>query len=360
MRFHLPALPDRAVTVENSTCAYSNKIRRFRTMMRARGHEVTVYGGEGADVECYPEDAELTWVPEEWAPYNDAAAKEILERAESGDFLCLIAGRAQQSLAEQVQGTGEVHDILAVEFGIGYTGTFSQFRVFESYAWMHAVYGHQAPEPMSAPGKAYDAVIPNYFDPEEFPFQEEKGGYLLFVGRMIPMKGVEIASQLAKELDCQLILAGHETETVPDYGDYIGPVGVEARGELMAGARAVLAPTLYIEPFGGVVVEAHLCGTPTLVNDWGAMTETVIPGFNGWRCRTFGDYLWAAEHLDQLDPQKIRDHAVATYSTATIAEVYERYFENVERVWHGIGWPDPRPTVPIGYFPGALEPQARP
>jgi hypothetical protein len=29
---------------------------------------------------------------------------------------------------------------ISVEFGVGYSGVFSNYKVFESYAWMHAVY----------------------------------------------------------------------------------------------------------------------------------------------------------------------------------------------------------------------------
>jgi hypothetical protein len=48
--------------------------------------------------------------------------------------------------------------LLAVEFGIGYPGSFAKYRVFESYAWMHTTYGAQRGADID--GVWYDAVIP--------------------------------------------------------------------------------------------------------------------------------------------------------------------------------------------------------
>jgi hypothetical protein len=62
---------------------------------------------------------------------------------------------------------------MTVEFGVGYTGVFSKYRVFESYAHMHYVYGLLKDDS----GHFFDAVIPNYFEPERFPFKEEKEDY---------------------------------------------------------------------------------------------------------------------------------------------------------------------------------------
>lgn len=316
MRFHLPALPG---PLDDSCCAYTQKVVKFKAMMEPRGHEVFIYEAPGEALE---------FVPELWAEANADQAARINENAQEGDYLGIIAGLCQQSLADAVP-------LMAVEYGIGYGGTFAPYRVFESYAWMHTVYGHQQGT-HSADGHFYDAVIPNYFDPADFPFSEDKGDYLLYLGRMIERKGVQVAAETAERAGVPLIYAG-AGEDVPDYGEHIGPVGPKERGELLAGAKALIAPTLYVEPFGGCVAEAMLCGTPVITTDWGAFTETVAPGVTGYRCRPLAEFVAAVEKVDDLDNGLIRDYALSRFSLDAVAPQYETYFSRLNSL-RGDGW----------------------
>lgn len=341
MRFHLPALPGRPITRSNSSCAYTGKVRRFATMMRDLGHEVFIYGGGGFDgrasayVACYPDTDPLPFDAGEWREANLRAAAEIVARAEKGDFLCLIGGQAQQAVATAVP------EMMAVEYGVGYAGVFADYRVFESYAWMHMVYGSKFENPMSGMGTFYDAVIPNYFHPAEFDVGTlaDKEGYVLYLGRVIDRKGVRIAEEAAKKAGVRLLIAGPDGgEEKPEYGEVLGEVDPDERRKLLAGATALLCPTRYVEPFGGVAIEAMMSGTPVITTDWGAYTETVQPGVNGWRCRTLGEFVWAVQHAGDLSPERIAAAARKTYSMEAIAPRYERYFERL-RTLNGVGWP---------------------
>ena len=59
----------------------------------------------------------------------------------------------------------------------------------------------------------------------------------------------------------------------------------------MGDAVALWAPTLYCEPFGGVVVEAAMCGTPAITSDFGALQEHVIECLTGFTCRILSDFI---------------------------------------------------------------------
>lgn len=349
MRFHVVALPHTQVNKDFAGCAYTEKVRRFSLMMHQLGHKVFLYAGDDtadtAATEIIPCVSEATRAREVakvphftqypfdtndplWKEFNDAAIVGIRERIEKTDFICLIGGTAQAPIASAFPNH------IAVEFGVGYGGVFSNFRVFESYAWMHSVYaGHQ--NPTAVDGKFFDTVINGYLEPEMFPLGKGDGDYYLYIGRIIDRKGYQIAQQVCEHLGKRLILAGPGNGS--GYGEFVGSVSPDERAELMGGAIATFAPTLYIEPFGNVVIEAQACGTPTITTDWGAFTETNINGVTGYRCRTLAEFIQAAKDVRNLDREAIRNHAINRYSLDTIGKQYEDYFKRLLLLW-GTGW----------------------
>lgn len=347
LRFHVVSLPHTQTTDAFSACAFTEKVRKFCIMMhKICGHTVYLYSGEENEAPC---NEHVTCISEEkrraavgdkhyclarfdhslphWQSFNANAIAEIIMRAQPRDFICLIGGTAQQVIAEALPR------LMTVEFGIGYPGSFAKYRVFESYAWMHTTYGAQRGADID--GVWYDAVIPSYFERDRFPFVQHKQDYCCFVGRLIERKGYRIAIDVCKALGMRLLIAGQGEP--PEYGEYLGVIGPQERGELMANARACFAPTVYIEPFGNVAIEAMSCGTPVIATDWGAFTETVIHGYTGFRCRTFKQFLDAAEAAPTLDPYVIRQHALSNYSLEAAAPKYDEYFRRLQTLW-GDGW----------------------
>ncbi len=325
VRFHLPLLPHTLPTPAYVHCAYTEKCRRFVLMMRSLGHTVDVY----ESTEPWPpeQNQDFPFDPEHpvWVRQNARMITEIRHHMQPRDILCLIAGRCQKPIADACP------ELLPVEFGIGYTGTFATCKVYESIWHMAFCYGFYR----EALGGHFDTVIPNSYDPAEFPFVEHKDDYLLFIGRLNWDKGVHVAADIAKRSGLALVMCGQGTP--PDGVDYRGVVGAEERAALMGHARAVLVPTLYPEPFGGVNVEAQLCGTPVITTDFGAFPETVEQGVTGFRCHFLGEYLKAVSGVTELDPRVIRARAIAKYSIHNVKYQYERYFERVNLLWAD-GW----------------------
>ena len=347
MRFHVVSLPHTQVTKEFSGCAFTEKVRRFCIMMTNLGHEVYLYAGEKVDA---PVTKLITCISEErraqavggghytsatfdtnalhWRIFNTNVIRLMQSHLQPQDFICLIGGYAHKEIADKYPNH------ISVEFGVGYGGVFSKYRVFESYAWMHSIYaGHK--NPTAVDGQFFDTVIPGYLEPEMFPLGEGKGDYYLFIGRLIERKGYRIAQEVCQRLGKRLILAGPGEQS--GYGEFVGSIGPEQRAELMGNAIATFAPTLYIEPFGNVVIEAQACGTPTITTDWGAFTENNINGLTGYRCRTLQEFMDAAEKVKSLDRKKIREHSVSRYALDVIAKQYEDYFTRLLTLWDG-GW----------------------
>ena len=358
MRFHVISLPHTQTTKEYLPCAYTQKVLNFCRMMNSLGHEIFLYSGYENEAPC-TEHIEIiskqkheeffsknNWKKEffaiEWdskKPYwveaNNNAITEIKKRVKQKDFICLIGGNCQKPIADAFTN-------LSVEFGIGYEGVFSKFRVFESYAWMHYIYGRTK----QANGNYYDVVIPNYFDKNDF-YLSEKEDYALYIGRLISRKGVHIASQVCEKLGLKLKIAGQgATKIEGEYiyypegkvkGEYVGVVDVKKRAELMSKAKVVFCPTQYIGPFEGVHVEAMLSGTPVITTDWGCFSETFIEGVHGFRPRTFKEMLDSVKKCESLNPKEIREYAISRYDLDSVKYQYETYFKRLLDLWEE-GW----------------------
>lgn len=348
MRFHVIGLPHAQTTLSFTACAFTEKVRKFCIMMKNMGHTVFLYSGDENEalcdehIACFTEKERLKALGKNhytmasfdnstphWVKFNNRVISELSFRLEKKDFICIIGGYAHKPIADAYPAH------MTVEFGIGYPGTFAKYRVFESYAWMHTIYGYESQNPSAADGKFFDAVIPAYIEKERFPFIEKPENYYIFMGRLIERKGYQIAADACKELGAELIIAGHGQP--PSYGKYVGLVGSEERSRLFGNAIASFAPTIYVEPFGTVVIESQMCGTPALTTDWGAFTETVVNGLSGFRCRTLGEFIKAAQAAKDLDRYKVRKHAEDNYSLEVVQVKYDEYFKRLLTLWDK-GW----------------------
>jgi glycosyltransferase involved in cell wall biosynthesis len=176
-----------------------------------------------------------------------------------------------------------------------------------------------------------------------------KEDYLLYFGRIISRKGVQVASDVAKATGNRLVVVGQGKLDNPSEGltlaeekhlRYFPAVGPEKRAQLLGKAKAVLMPTYYLEPFGGVNVEAQLCGTPVITTDWGAFPETVLHGITGYRCRTFEEFCWAVKNIHRIRYNDCREWAANNYSLERIGRMYEEYFRRVDTLFDQ-GWYQP-------------------
>jgi len=337
-------------------------------MMHSLGHEVYHYGVEGSEVQdCTAEHVQIMSKAEQegffgkynpdalyevdwsgrasyWKLTNERAAAEIIKRKRQGDFLCLMMGTLNKPLANAVG-----NDVMAVEYGIGYNGTFAKYRVFESYAHMHKIWGAQGG--FDPDGKMYDVVIQNYLDPNDYPFQAEKEDYYLYLGRLIKRKGIHIAVETCKRLGVKLKIAGQGCTKVEgnrihcldgevytgDNLEYVGFATGEKRARLYQNAIATFVATTYIEPFGAVAIESQMAGTPAITTDFGAFSETVEHGKTGFRCHTLNEFVWAAKMAPTLDARYIHERAVANYSMDAVRWRYQTYFQQLQDLW-GEGW----------------------
>lgn len=341
MRFHVVNLPHTQTTKDFCWCAYTSKVLRFCNMMTSIGHEVYLYGGTQNEanvkefVSVVSEDDHRKWFghynwdtmvfdqwnrdAECWKVMNQRAGAAIQERKQPGDILGITVGVCQQDIWTWNS------DMRAVEWGIGYEGIIDHaLHVFESSPWMHYVYGMKH----FKDGRFFDAVIPNSFDQEDYIYKEEheKEDYLLYLGRLTPRKGMDVLKELAKR--GHRIVAAGQGDLEIDGVEHVGVVRGTKKADLLANAKALLVPTFYIEPFGGVAVEAMISGTPVISTDFGAFMETVVHDVTGFRCHTISEFADAADRAEGLSAYQIRSYA-EQYLTKNVRYLYDDYFKRV-------------------------------
>jgi glycosyltransferase involved in cell wall biosynthesis len=329
---HILSSPHIPVHKNNTIDAFSISTLKFINYMTKYGWDCIHYGISGAEVSCefincLPEKS--TNYQENILRYNAMAGHEISLRKKPGDMIVCMYG------SENKVACDANPDLKTVEPGIGYSinAIFATYKVFTSYAHMHLYYG--SAKRSEDPGW-FDAVIPNGITADEFDYTEEKDEYLLLFGRVISSKGVDLAIQLAKATDRKLVIAGVGTlddlnyKSIPSHVEMVGPCDRDQRRKLMSKAKAILGPTYYIEPFGNMIVEGYMSGTPAITTDWGGFTETVVQGVTGFRCKEFREFIEAVNNIDRISPKKCREWGVSMYEDSVVHEQLHKYFKKIE------------------------------
>lgn len=186
----------------------------------------------------------------------------------------------------------------------------------------------------------YVATIHHGIDMTAFEARSEPGAYLLFFGRIHPDKGTAAAIDVAIRAGLPLTIAGiiqdreyFERSVEPRLDGaqvrYIGPVGPEARGDLLAGARALLHLIDFEEPFGYSVVEAMACGTPVIASARGSMPEIVRQAEGGYLVHSLEEAVAAVHASATLDRLAVRASVERRFDVERMVDEYLAVYQRV-------------------------------
>lgn len=189
----------------------------------------------------------------------------------------------------------------------------------------------------SAPSLPFAGVCPNGLDLDAAPFRAQTGDYLAFLGRMSPEKGPADAIRIARAAGLPLLIgakcrepAEHEyfeRHVAPALGPdvvWLGELDAAAKYDLLAGARALLFPIAWPEPFGMVMIEAMACGTPVLATSRGSVPEVVADGVTGFVRDDPDELVEAVGRLHEIDRRACRRRVVERFSADAMTTSYER------------------------------------
>lgn len=162
--------------------------------------------------------------------------------------------------------------------------------------------------------------------------------YLLYLGRLMRDKGLFEAIDLARMVGIPLVVAGPKSDAYElaklSFDDravtYLGPVDAPTRDRLLLEAAAFVYPILRGEPFGLVLIESMLAGTPVLAFDCGAVRELVDPGVTGFIAQDLASLSARVHAAIALDRGEVQRAAAARFDVGQMVDRYVELYASVQ------------------------------
>jgi glycosyltransferase involved in cell wall biosynthesis len=322
-----PVGPTHSGSIEATVWLLSRELTRM-------GHDVTVFGAAGSDVSgslvaSLPGGYGRNGSPDDWHLCEWINLCKAI--ASSGDFDLLHSHAYLWGLPlEPLSRSPMLHTlhVLPFEDEARLRSTWPDARVTSISHYQWSAFPQLRDTPV-----VYHAV-----DGDRFPLVDRPGDYLLFLGRFTPAKGPLAAVEIARAAGMRLILAGprnayYDQEIAPLVDgvrvEYAGSVTGQARSDLLGGAAALLYPIAEPEPFGLVLPEAMMCGTPVIATALGAVPEIVDQGVTGFYADSSRDLAALVQGALSLDRRQLRQRAEARFSAERMAAEYLHIYEQV-------------------------------
>ncbi|MCB0403408.1 MAG: glycosyltransferase [Bdellovibrionales bacterium] len=173
--------------------------------------------------------------------------------------------------------------------------------------------------------------VHNGLDPDEYCYRRKKSDYAIFLGKASwNVKNVKGAVRIARTARVPLKVLGGKRWLFKRWRGvhWAGMVGGEEKAELIAGARALLFPVIWNEPFGIAVTEALVSGTPVVARRMGSLPELVVPEV-GYLCDSMHEFVRALSEVDHFSSVTCREWVLENFTYTKMADKYLQYYAEV-------------------------------
>jgi glycosyltransferase involved in cell wall biosynthesis len=178
--------------------------------------------------------------------------------------------------------------------------------------------------------------------------QAERGGYLAFLGRVSPEKGLDRAIRIARACRLPLKIAAKVDSADADYFkreiaplidgadiEFVGEIDDKRKPEFLGRALALLTPIDWPEPFGLVMIEAMACGTPVVAFNRGSAPEIVEPGVTGYVVEDVTSAIAAVKKAVELPRARVRERFEQRFTARRMAKDYLETYRRLVFAQHG-------------------------
>jgi len=304
----------------------------------ARGHEVSLFASADSRtsarlVPCCPQALRLDLSVRETLPYHIAMIEQVRRRADRFDVLHfhidllhfpVFNGDARRTVTT-LHGRLDLPELAPV------------YRLFNHMPLVSISDAQRAPmPPVNWMATVHHGLPLDLYRPGE------GGDYLAFLGRICPEKRPDRAIEIAVRAGVQLKIAAkvdrvdeayYSTRIAPllehPLVSFVGEIGDAEKGRFLGGARALVFPIDWPEPFGLVMIEAMACGTPVIAFRAGSVPEVVEDGLTGFVVDDIEGAVAAVTALDRLDRRAIRRRFETRFSATRMAADYLGVYERL-------------------------------
>jgi glycosyltransferase involved in cell wall biosynthesis len=323
--------------------------------LRARGHRVTVYGIPAADgprsrAACPPVDdvrgayTRPVWPPDPYHELHHVAWAVAAERAAAAPVDVIHTHCPSTLPLGRFLGAPLVYSIHHHR-----VDALASFYALQRGVRFVAISGRQLQ--LCPEIGEHAEVVHHGLDARRYPLGPG-GPAAVFLGRLAREKGPHVAIDVARAAGVPLVIAGRPHAGDESYFDVevkprLDPPAVRRVGEvdhgrkvpLLGGACATLFPIDWEEPFGLVMIESMLCGTPVVAFGRGSVPEVIDNGVTGWVCRDADEMAWRLRRLDgsaSFDRARCRARAVARFGRDRMVRDYLAVYERALRATHPV------------------------
>jgi glycosyltransferase involved in cell wall biosynthesis len=305
-----------------------------------RGHDVTLFASGDSHTTAklesvHPKALRLDTNVKDHSIYDMLNMNRVYERAQEFDIIHSHVGCVSMPYSTLVK-TPTIHTLHGI-FTPDNERMFAHVRDQPFISISNSQRDHKL-------GLNYVATVYNGIDTDTYEFHSQPNNppYLAFLGRMSPEKGAHLAIQIAQKSGWHLKMAGKVDSVDREYFEqqvmpYVDGVQIEFLGEanhrqkseLMGGAVATLFPITWKEPFGLVMIESMVTGTPVIAMSLGAAPEIIAHGRSGFLCQTVDECVAAIAQAMQLDRRVCHDHVLVNFTAKRMADGYEAVYRKV-------------------------------
>ncbi len=263
--------------------------------------------------------------------------EEVLKRTENFDLIHFHDGYVHFPFARRLQ----IPTVTTMHGRMDLPDLVPLFREFREAPLVSISDQQRSPLPFAN----WVATVQHGIPEDLFSFRPDPEDYAAFVGRICPEKRPDRAIDIAKHLGMPLKIAAKVDKADEQYFEaeikplldsslieFIGEVNDSQKNVLLGGARALLFPIDWPEPFGLVMIESLACGTPVIAFKCGSVPEVLEHGKTGFIVTTMDQAKEALEKVESVSRAVCRQEFERRFTSSRMAE---NYLLAYERLLHG-------------------------